>query len=127
MNLIRRKPRLSIINYHKTTCQYPKYQPATDILNSLGLGVKVSFAILEFIDLWFFLYCISRLHTKVASPFLPNSFPGFKSILLMITDTNQDLSLPIMLTLKILEYLNRTILLEPSIISSPVAGFLPRQ
>ena len=30
-----------------TTCHYPKYQPVTDILNFLGIGVKVSFTILN--------------------------------------------------------------------------------
>jgi len=28
-------------------CQSPKYQPVTDILNPLGLGVKVSYTILD--------------------------------------------------------------------------------
>ena len=28
-------------------CQYNKYQPVTDILNSLGLGVKVSFRMVD--------------------------------------------------------------------------------
>ncbi len=31
----------------KIPCQYTKYQPVTDIINSLGIGVKVSFTILN--------------------------------------------------------------------------------
>jgi len=31
---------------------------------------QFSFTILKFIGLWFLLYCNSKLHTKVASPFL---------------------------------------------------------
>jgi len=51
-------------------CQIAKYQRVTDILNPLGFGVKVSSAILKFIGLWFLPYNNSKLHTKVASPFL---------------------------------------------------------
>jgi len=53
-----------------TSCQITKYQRVTDILNPLGPGVKVSFTILKFTYLWFLLYCNSKLHTEVASPFL---------------------------------------------------------
>jgi hypothetical protein len=33
------------------SCQYTKYQRVTDILNPLGLGVKVSFTILSIFDM----------------------------------------------------------------------------
>jgi len=56
-----------------TSCQITKYQRVTDILNPLGPGVKVSFTILKFTYLWFLLYCNSKLHTEVASPFLSNT------------------------------------------------------
>jgi hypothetical protein len=50
-----------MISYHQNqiwckskvgiSCQYPKYQRVTDILNPLGLGVKISFTILNIFGL----------------------------------------------------------------------------
>jgi hypothetical protein len=49
--MIYRKVVKSDVFKFQIPCQYPKYQPVTDILNSLGLGVKVSYTILSIFDM----------------------------------------------------------------------------